>query len=181
MPSVPAPAPAPVERAPPQAAAPAVAPAPRVEDDPQVRLTHEVAATLQGEWVGRAAYSSVLRGIDCSASVIRTWTTSITGASADGKSLVGTFSTVLEAAGGNKCAKTRYRNEVAGDFTARVVSPATLQLAARVNGCNGDCDDNRGLLIYKTLNRTYRVAISPKGDRLSFSDNATDFALRRQR
>lgn len=143
-------------------------------------MTREVATKLQGDWSGRATYSSILRGLNCTATVTRTWKTSITGVSVDGKSLIGTFSTALKAVGDSSCAKTRYANQVDGEFTARVQSATALQVMARVGGCAGNCDDNGGLLIYKTLNRSYRVAVSAKADRLSFSDNATDFALKRE-
>jgi hypothetical protein len=177
----PLPAPSPAPAAPTVAPAPAAAPAPPAQENPQARLTRELADKLQGDWSGRASYSTVLRGLDCAASVTRTWTTSITGASADGKMIVGSFSTALDAVGGDKCAKTRYRSGIKGEFTAVVQSPTSLQLLARVGACTGDCEDNRGLLLYQSLNRTYRVAISPNVDRLSFTDNATDFALQRAR
>ncbi|HZP13812.1 MAG TPA: hypothetical protein VFB36_15445 [Nevskiaceae bacterium] len=170
----PPPPPAPVAVAPvaPAVPAPAAAPAPIAAAPP-------TTSKLQGNWVGRASYASVLRGLDCSAEVTRTWKTSITGASADGKTLTGTFSTALRADGDNTCPKTRYDLQIDGDFVARVQSPSALQLTSKVKSCAGDCDDNRGLLIPKTLNRTYRVSVSAKSDRLSFSDNATDFALKR--
>lgn len=174
---------------PPAAAAPAPPPAQTIAEpaaparaetaDPRVRLTRELAARLQGDWTGHATYSSVLRGLDCTAAVTRDWKTSIRGASADGKTIVGTFSTVLQADGGKGCPKVRYDIEVDGDFTARVASATSLQVSSRVSGCSGNCDDNRGLLLYKTLSRTYRVNVSAKADRLSFTDNATDFELRR--
>jgi hypothetical protein len=161
----------------PVAEVPAVAPA---ESDPQVRMTRELAAKLQGDWAGHATFALMLRGLDCSAAVTRNWTTTIKGASADGRSIVGTFSTVLQADGDKSCRKAHYDIQVDGDFSARVVSASSLQLNARVSGCSGNCEDNRGLLAYKMLNRTYRVTISPKVDRLSFSDNATDFVLRKR-
>ncbi len=111
----------------------------------------------------------------------RTWKTSINSTSADGKTLSGTFSTVLRADGDSSCPKTRYDIQIDGDFTARVQSPSSLQLTTKMKTCTGDCDENRGLLMPKTLNRTYRVGVSAKSDRLTFSDNATDFALQRSR
>lgn len=165
-----APTAAPIAQAPPPAAA---SPAPAAPTP--------TTSKLQGVWVGRASYASVLRGLDCSAEVTRTWKTSISSTSADGKTLSGTFSTVLRADGDASCPKTRYDLQIDGDFIARVQSASALQVATKVKTCTGDCDENRGLLMPKTLNRTYRVSVSPKSDRLSFSDNATDFALQRGR
>ena len=162
----------PVEQVAPVTTAPP--PAKIADATPQGEPPSPALARLAGDWIGQASYSTLLRGSDCSVSVSRNWKISISGNGA------GNFTTALVATGGTGCEKLRYASEVIGAFTVRATSATALQVNAKTTRCAGDCDENGGLFLYRTLNRSFRMGVSAKADRLSFSDNATDFVLRRK-
>jgi hypothetical protein len=145
----------------------------------QKQLVSTLRKKLNGVWSQESTYSLIVPGDGCYAKIFRTWSIRFGGTADEGRSLTGTFQTKVRATSAEReeCRQFDDQMRVEGAITARPVSASTLQVEAVPTACSGDCDEIADVFNYRSLERRYRIEISPDARRLDFSEGDVDFEL----
>ncbi len=151
--------------------------------DAQKQLVAELRTKLAGNWTQESTYVAMVPGSDCYASIARSWSIRLDGATDQGRALAGSFTTGVRAKSAERsdCRQFDDQITVAGTLSARPLSATMLQVEAAPLSCTGDCDPIADVFNYRTLGRRYRFAISSEADRMTFSEGEVDFEVSRPR